>query len=233
VWCATQAVTTSAGKPRAKVTATAERLLQFGDRLLRFGYRLQLHDSRAEENNVSEATESARALAHRTPVTRALTDKLGAFSITILLGVAGLGGMVQQCAPPPPALVQVHGVQDSVVDAVNFHRANAGVRRVNVDARLTNAAQSHANDMANRRVMTHLGADGSNGGQRISRQGYGAWTWAENVAAGQTTPDDVMRAWMNSAGHRANILNGKMVNIGIAAARGSNGVTYWTLVFAA
>ena len=63
--------------------------------------------------------------------------------------------------------------------------------------------------------------------------GYGWTTWAENAAAGQQTPADVMNSWMNSAGHRANILNGSMIDIGVAAAAGSNGVTYWVMVLAA
>ena len=63
--------------------------------------------------------------------------------------------------------------------------------------------------------------------------GYGWRTWAENAAAGQQTAAEVMNSWMNSAGHRANILNGAMVDIGLAAAVGSNGVTYWVMVLAA
>jgi uncharacterized protein YkwD len=160
------------------------------------------------------------------------SNRLGAFGMTLVLSLGAAGGLVQQCAPAPPPLVEVYGVQDPVVASVNWHRALAGIRGVTVDSRLTSAAQSHANDMANRRRLTHTGSDGSNGGTRIWRYGYGAWTWAENIAAGQTTPEQVMSAWMASAGHRANILNGRMVNIGVAAARGSNGVMYWTMVLA-
>jgi uncharacterized protein YkwD len=130
-------------------------------------------------------------------------------------------------------IVQVPGIQDAVVGSVNAHRANAGQRRLVVDSRLTSAAQSHANDMANRQVMTHTGSNGSSAGQRIAVYGYGASTWGENVAAGQTTPAEVVDAWMRSAGHRANILGNNWVNVGVAAAKGSNGITYWTLVFAA
>jgi uncharacterized protein YkwD len=130
-------------------------------------------------------------------------------------------------------IVQVDGVQDPVVGAVNSHRAASGRGPLVVDSRLTSAAQSHANDMANRLVMTHVGADGSNAGQRIAVYGYGATTWGENVAAGQTTAAEVVDAWMRSSGHRSNILGTQWINVGVAAAEGSNGVTYWTLVFAA
>lgn len=156
---------------------------------------------------------------------------LGAFGMTAALGLFGLGSVVQQCAPPP--IVQVERVQDGAVNSVNGYRAGAGLAPLVVDTRLTSAAQSHANDMASRRLMTHTGSNGSNAGQRIAVYGYGAAMWAENVAAGYTTATDVVNAWMNSSGHRANILNSQLVNIGVAAATGSNGVRYWTMVFAA
>lgn len=164
----------------------------------------------------------------------AFGNRLGAFGITAAIGLFGVGGALQQCAPPPaPVIVQIGGVESAVVNGANQHRANAGVRALTVDSRLTSAAQSHANDMANRGRMTHTGSNGSNAGARIHVYGYGWTTWAENVAAGQTTADQVLSAWMNSSGHRRNILNGNMVNIGVAAAKGPNGVTYWTMVLAA
>ncbi len=165
-------------------------------------------------------------------VSRWSLGNLGAFGMTAALGLLGLGAVAQQCAPPPPPLVQVAGVQDGAVNSVNGHRTAAGLVPLAADSRLTSAAQSHANDMANRRVMTHTGSDRSNAGQRIAVHGYGATMWAENVAAGQATAADAVNAWMNSSGHRANILNKQLVNIGVAAATGSNGVTYWTMVFA-
>ncbi len=124
-------------------------------------------------------------------------------------------------------------MQASVAASVNEQRANAGLPPVKIDERLTSAAQAHANDIAQRQVLTHTGSDGTNAGQRINAYGYGWTTWAENAAAGQQTPAQVMDSWMNSAGHRANILNGSMIDIGIAAAAGSNGVTYWVMVLAA
>jgi len=163
-------------------------------------------------------------------------NHLGSFGMTAVIGLSSLGGLVQQCAPAPapaPVIVQVGGVENTVVTTANQHRASSGASALVVDSRLTSAAQGHADDMANRRVMTHTGSNRSNAGQRIAVYGYGASTWAENVAAGQTTPEQVVAAWMNSAGHRQNILNGSLVNIGVAAAKGTNGVTYWAMVLAA
>ncbi len=162
---------------------------------------------------------------------------LGAFGMTAAIGVLGLGAVAQQCAPAPapspPPIVQVAGVQDGAVSSVNRHRTAVGLTPLVVDSRLTSAAQSHANDMASRRVMSHTGSNGSNAGQRIAVYGYGAAMWAENVAAGYATAADAVNAWMNSSGHRANIVNNQLVNIGVAAATGSNGIVYWSMVFAA
>jgi uncharacterized protein YkwD len=165
--------------------------------------------------------------------TRRVRHNLGAFGMTAALGLFSVGGLANRCAPAPPAIEQVADVQQPIVTSANQYRAQSGVGAVSVDQRLTNAAQSHANDMATRAVMTHTGAGGTNAGVRINAAGYGWTTYAENVAAGQTTPAEVMSAWMNSPGHRANILNGSMVNIGVAAAVGANGVTYWAMVLAA
>jgi uncharacterized protein YkwD len=124
-------------------------------------------------------------------------------------------------------------VESPVVQIVNQHRAAAGRAAVRIDSRLTTAAQRQSNHMARLQTMTHVGSGGTNAGQRITNAGYVWRAWAENIAAGQTTPTQVMSAWMNSAGHRANILNRAFVHIGVAATKGANGVVYWTMVLAA
>jgi uncharacterized protein YkwD len=165
---------------------------------------------------------------------RLLDLRFRTYGITAVLGVFTMGGVVPQCEPPPPPpVVQVSDVQNAVVATVNEHRAQAGRAGVVVDGRLTAAAQGHSDDQARRQTMSHSGGDGTDAGQRIRNAGYGWSTWGENVAAGQSTPADVMSAWLNSAGHRANILNGGVVHIGVAATTGSNGVVYWTMVLAA
>jgi uncharacterized protein YkwD len=171
-------------------------------------------------------------LSRRAP--RALDHRIRTYGITAALGLFSIGGVLPQCAPaPPPAVVQMTNVQQSVVDTVNQHRANAGLRPVAIDARLTAAAQGHSDHMARERIMTHIGAGWTDGGMRISNAGYRWRTWGENVASGQATAADVMAAWMASPGHRANILRDGVVHIGIAATKASNGVVYWTMVLAA
>jgi uncharacterized protein YkwD len=79
--------------------------------------------------------------------------------------------------------------------------------------------------------MSHTGSDGSSPFDRIRRYGYNYRRAAENVAAGYSSAQDVMRGWMNSSGHRANILNPRYRDIGIGDASGNK--RYWTETFGA
>ncbi|WBB81963.1 CAP domain-containing protein [Micromonospora sp. WMMD882] len=119
--------------------------------------------------------------------------------------------------------------QAQIVALVNAERAKAGCGALTVDDKLTTAAQRHSEDQAATRKMSHTGSDGSNVGDRLARVGYAWRGYGENVAWNQSTPAAVMDAWMNSSGHRANILNCSVTEIGVGVAR-SNG-PYWTQVF--
>ncbi|MET8277553.1 CAP domain-containing protein [Micromonospora sp. NPDC005174] len=118
-----------------------------------------------------------------------------------------------------------------VVDLVNAERAKAGCKALSIDDKLMTAAQRHSQDQADHSKMSHTGSDGSDTGVRLDRVGYAWRTYGENVAWNQKTPAAVMDAWMNSSGHRANILNCAFTEIGVGIAS-SNG-PYWTQVFAA
>lgn len=118
-----------------------------------------------------------------------------------------------------------------VVNLVNAERAKAGCGALSIDDKLMTAAQRHSQDQADHRNMSHTGSDGSDAGDRLDRVGYSWRTYGENVAWNQKTPAAVMDAWMNSPGHRANILNCAFTEIGVGVAS-SNG-PYWTQVFAA
>jgi uncharacterized protein YkwD len=120
---------------------------------------------------------------------------------------------------------------EQVVALVNEERADAGCRPVAVDSKLTTAAQLHSEDQAEHQNMSHTGSDGSTLEQRVDRVGYKWHMLGENVAYGQTTPAQVMDAWMNSEGHRENIINCQFDDIGVGAARDSDGRLYWTQDF--
>lgn len=119
-----------------------------------------------------------------------------------------------------------------VVALVNKERSAAGCGPLAEDALLNKAAQGHSDDMAARGFFDHTNPDGEDPGQRITAAGYRWSTYGENIAQGQQTPEAVMESWMNSPGHRANILNCSFKDIGVGIHNGSGG-PWWTQNFGA
>lgn len=111
-----------------------------------------------------------------------------------------------------------------VLNEVNQFRAQNGLPALRLDNRLNVAAQRHSNDMALHKAMSHSCRDGTTLGQRITQAGYPWRNIAENVATGQTSARKVVQAWINSSGHRANMLKNNVKDVGI----GYNN-RYWTL----
>lgn len=120
-----------------------------------------------------------------------------------------------------------------VVELTNDLRRERGCDPLRIDAHLTAAAQAHSDDMATHDYFSHTGRRGSHAGDRITAAKYPWRAWAENIAAGYDTPDAVVGAWMDSDGHRANILNCELRDIGVGYAenRTSTYGTYWTQNF--
>ncbi|WP_225827490.1 sigma-70 family RNA polymerase sigma factor [Streptomyces naphthomycinicus] len=132
----------------------------------------------------------------------------------------------------PQAQPAPTGTVAQVVDLVNKERAAAGCGPVTEDPQLERAAQGLSDDMAARGFFDHTDPDGNGPGERITAAGYRWSTYGENIARGQQTPQAVMDSWMNSPGHRANILNCSFKNIGVGVHNGSGG-PWWTQDFGA
>jgi uncharacterized protein YkwD len=114
-------------------------------------------------------------------------------------------------ATPPPS---VPGPDAQVVDLVNAARAEAGCAALRVDDRLVAAAQAHSDDMAAQDYFSHTSLDGRSFADRVLAAGYPS-PGGENIAQGQQGAQAVHDAWMNSEGHRANILNCAFTAIGV------------------
>ncbi|GLZ75683.1 hypothetical protein Afil01_04900 [Actinorhabdospora filicis] len=112
----------------------------------------------------------------------------------------------------------------------NVERAKAGCGEVEENAKLTAAAQGHSEDMARNNYFDHTSQDGRSPWDRSRAQGYND-AIGENIAAGYTTAKAVLEGWMNSEGHRANILNCDAKAIGLGVARYNGGQLYWTQMF--
>lgn len=117
----------------------------------------------------------------------------------------------QPVAQEPPAL---HPIEARVVEKTNAQRIRHGLRPLIVDRHLLRSARQHAAWMTNRRSMVHTSKP-----------------VAENIAMGQRSSGEVLNSWMNSSGHRANILNASYTRIGVAAYTTPEGTIYWCQQF--
>ncbi|MDF3147614.1 CAP domain-containing protein, partial [Streptomyces sp. T21Q-yed] len=132
----------------------------------------------------------------------------------------------------PQAQPTPTGAVAQVVALVNKERADAGCGPLTEDPQLNQAALGHSEDMDARDFFDHTNPDGADPGQRITAAGYTWSTYGENIAQGQQTPEAVMDSWMNSPGHRANILNCSFKDIGVGIHEGAGG-PWWTQNFGA
>jgi uncharacterized protein YkwD len=118
-----------------------------------------------------------------------------------------------------------------VMTLVNQERAREGCGPLKEDARLTAAAGAHSQDMLENDYFSHDSPTQGSPSDRAARQGYPSGV-GENIAAGYPTPEAVVDGWMESRGHRENILNCdyKSTGVGFVSGGGEFG-TYWTQVF--
>ncbi|MGW7269346.1 CAP domain-containing protein [Streptomyces sp. NPDC054864] len=119
----------------------------------------------------------------------------------------------------------------AVLRLTNAERTAAGLRPLSPDPLLTVAAQNHSADMIARAFYAHTSPDGGEPWHRASAAGSGHRAIGENIACGQRTPAEVVDGWMNSPGHRANILKPSFTHLGVGYAGGGSAGTYWTQLF--
>lgn len=127
-------------------------------------------------------------------------------------------------AAPTGTAGGANGYEQAVLAEVNNFRAQNGLPPVRLNPQLNNAAQSHSDFQAATSKMSHDGAGGSQVSDRVRQQGYNFRSVNENVAWNQKTPQEVVQAWINSPGHRANLLSPSVTEVGV----GFNNY-YWTL----
>jgi uncharacterized protein YkwD len=134
-------------------------------------------------------------------------------------------------APPTTPPSGNAAAEAEVVRLVNVERAKVGCAAVRSDDRLQAAARGHSADMAARDYFSHTTPEGVDFATRITDAGY-PWRGAgENIAKGYRTPADVMTGWMNSAGHKANILSCGFQDLGVGVAADATGALLWTQDF--
>lgn len=122
----------------------------------------------------------------------------------------------------------VHPYVLRIVELVNEERAKEGLNPVTLDTNASNAALVRSKEIVN--SFSHTRPNGSSFTTALKEQGVSYRTAGENIAWGQRSPEQVMEAWMNSSGHRANIMNASYTHIGVGYYQ-VNGVNYWTQLF--
>lgn len=118
---------------------------------------------------------------------------------------------------------------EQIVNLVNTERAKEGLSAVELDADLTAAANIRAREI--RQQFAHTRPDGRNFSTVLTDNGISYWGCGENIAYGQRSSEEVMNGWMNSSGHRANIMNRSFKHIGVGFYQDERGVKYWVQLF--
>ncbi len=135
----------------------------------------------------------------------------------------------QKLTIPGPSSVKTF--EDQVVKLVNAERSKRGLQTLKSNWELARAARYKSQDMVNKKYFSHTSPTYGSPFKMMESFGIRFSAAGENIAYGQKTPAEVMNAWMNSPGHRANILSPSYTNIGCGLAKTSNGVCYWTQEF--
>ena len=116
----------------------------------------------------------------------------------------------------------------------DFRQQNGGLPALTRQGQLDSAAVAHSRDMVSRCFFDHINPDGADPGDRIAATGYLANAWAENIYKGSGnlgSAAEAFDAWQKSDGHRANMLNSDVTDIGIGSALDSADFMNWTNVF--
>jgi uncharacterized YkwD family protein len=126
---------------------------------------------------------------------------------------------------------KVDEFQNRVVQLTNAERAKYGLRPLKMNWELQRVARIKSEDMRNKNYFDHNSPTFGSPFTMLSNFGIHFSAAGENIAAGQQTPEAVVKSWMNSAGHRKNILNPQYTEIGCGVAFGGSYRIYWTQQF--
>jgi uncharacterized protein YkwD len=124
--------------------------------------------------------------------------------------------------------------EEKLLGQINEFRAQNGLPALSRNGKLDTAAQNHSQDMANRGYFSHNSPEGTTADQRFVAAGYSFSWWGENIyksAPGDASAQAAFTSWVNSSGHRANMLGSNFTQIGIGRATAADSRTLWTNTF--
>lgn len=168
-------------------------------------------------------------------------DSMWKIAVKYEVGLSELVGANPSIKNPSliyPGQVLVIPVQDAlkafenqVIQLTNAERQKAGLQPLKTNWQLSRVARYKSEDMRDHNYFSHNSPNYGSPFDMMKQFGITYRAAGENIAAGQRTPAEVVRAWMNSSGHRANILNPNYNEIGVGYASGGSYGNYWTQHF--
>ena len=183
----------------------------------------------------------AAATAHAETYTVVRGDSLWKISLKYEVGLSEIIDANPQIKDPAlifpgdrvniPAKSSLSSLEDEVISLVNAERTKRGLQPLAKNWELCRVARYKSQDMATRGYFAHNSPTYGSPFDMMEDFGLRFTAAAENIAYGQRAPSGGMNAWMNSAGHRSNILSGNVSEIGVGVAKRSDGVLFWTQMF--
>jgi uncharacterized YkwD family protein len=134
-------------------------------------------------------------------------------------------------ATTAPNLTEINKLENEVVALVNQERAKLGLAPLKQNLKLSNVARYKSEDMRDKKYFSHTSPTYGSPFDMMKQFGIDYMAAGENIAMGQPTAASVMNAWMNSPGHKANILSKDFTEIGVGVAKAQDGTIYWTQQF--
>lgn len=127
-----------------------------------------------------------------------------------------------------PNIDDIKAIENQVIALTNQERAKHGLPALKANWELSRVARYKSQDMSDKNFFSHTSPTYGSPFEMIKNFGISSSASAENIAQGQSTAQEVVNSWMNSSGHRANILNGSFTEIGVGYDRDGH---YWTQMF--
>ena len=208
----TTEVTTQATKPTFTTEATTEETTQA-----------------TKPTFTTEATTEVTTHATKpTFTTEATTEETTKITETTTVATETTTNKVTETTTETTTSTVDNSVASKLLNLVNKARNENGLSSLTLNSSLSNVAQKKAEDMKNNNYFSHTSPTYGSPFDMIKSFGINYKTAGENIAKGQKTAEEVFNAWMNSSGHRANILNKNFTQMGIGYTSGN---TYWSQMF--
>ncbi|HHV31804.1 MAG: SafA/ExsA family spore coat assembly protein [Ruminococcaceae bacterium] len=186
-------------------------------------------------------TIQTSAYAKSTTYTVVSGDSMWKIAVKYQIGVSELIKANPQISNPSmikvgqkiniPEASPLAAYETEVIRLTNLERTKRGLPALTTNWQLSRVARYKSQDMINKNYFSHNSPTYGSPFTMMQSFGLKFSAGGENIAYGQRTPQEVVNAWMNSPGHRANILSTAYTQIGVGAAKKSNGTLYWTQQF--